>query len=321
MITKRKVGPRRLDFAQLRVDDTDHNAFFARQLWEIEQQLYHVEYPELIAKSLIPPKTGVNPAAKVFAYRMYDRFGVAKLLATYAEDLPRSDVRGKEYTVKIEGYGAAFGFSVMDIRGAAMAGIPLESEKADSARDTIERQLDAVYANGDTKAGSVGLYNLPNVPVYVIPNGAGGSQKWVDKTSLEVLTDLNAIALNSVSLTRGIERPTRMIVPLDQFADISTRPMFASASDTTILQYFLKNSPFIKEVVPWWRGKNAGAGGAIDRVIAYNPRPDKLAYLEPQPFEIFPPEQKGMQFKTSCHARTGGVFSRYPYSLTYADGI
>ena len=79
MTIKRQAGPRRLDFAQLRVDDADHNAFFARSLWEIEQQIYKVEYPELIAKSLIPPKVGVNPAAKTFAYRMFDRFGVAKL--------------------------------------------------------------------------------------------------------------------------------------------------------------------------------------------------------------------------------------------------
>lgn len=320
MIIKRKVGPRRLDFAQLRADDADHNAFFARQLWEIEQELYRVEYPELIAKSLIPAKTGVNPAAKVFAYRMYDRFGTAKLLASYAEDLPRSDVRGKEYTVKIEGYGSAFGFSIMDIRGAAMAGVPLESEKADAARDTIERTLDAVYASGDTKAGSKGLLNLANVPAYVIPLGGGGSALWKDKTSLEVLADLNGIAHNCASLTRGIERPSRMILPLDQFADISTRPMFAVGSDTTILQYFLKNSPYIKEVVPWWRCKGAGVGGA-DRVVAYTPDPKKVAYLEPQPFEIFPPEQRGMRFESACHARTGGVFSRYPYSLTYADGV
>lgn len=320
MTIKRKTSPRRLDFAQLRADDADHNGFFARQLWEIEQELYRVEYPELIAKSLIPPKTGINPAAKVFAYRMYDRFGTAKLLASYAEDLPRSDVRGKEYTVKIEGYGSSFGYSVMDIRGAAMAGIPLESEKADAARDTIERTLDAVYAVGDTKAGSKGLLNLVNVPAYVIPNGAGGSALWKDKTSLEVLADLNGIAHNSASLTRGIERPSRMLLPLDQFADISTRPMFASASDTTILQYFLKNSPYIKEVIPWWRCKGAGAG-ATDRVVVYTADPKKVAYIEPQPFEVFPPEPKGMTFKSSCHARTGGVFTRYPYSMTYADGV
>jgi hypothetical protein len=319
MTIKRQAGPRRLDFAQLRVDDADHNAFFARSLWEIEQQIYKVEYPELIAKSLIPPKVGVNPAAKTFAYRMFDRFGVAKLLASYAEDLPRSDIRGKEYTVRIEGYGASYGYSVMDIRGAAMAGIPLESEKADAARDTIERTLDEVYAIGDTKAGSKGILNLANVPAYVIPNGAGGSPLWVNKTQQEILADLNGIAHNSASLTRGIERPSRMLLDLDLFALISTTPMFATASDTTILQYFLKNSPYIKEVIPWWRCADAGAAG-VSRIVVYTPRPEKVQYLEPQPFEVFPPEQMGLRFQSACHARTGGVFTRYPFSLTYADG-
>lgn len=321
---------RRLDFASLRpgnnqgevrADAADLNAFFSRQLEFIERETYDVQYPELSSRKFVPTGTfGVPTGAKTYTYRSYDKVGTAKLLASYAEDLPRADVKGVESSIKIEGYGNSFGYSLQDIRAAAMANVPLESMKAEAARQVIETTLDVVYATGDAQAGSKGLLNIPNALSYVIPNGAAGTATWATKTPLEILADLNGIANYSWSQTYQIETPDTMVLPQDQYTLISTTPMFAvGGSDVTILSYFLKNSRFVKVVEPWYRCKAAGAAGA-DRIVCYRKDPRKLKGIEPQPFEIRPPQEKGLEYVSPCHARTAGVVCYYPWSVVYADG-
>lgn len=319
-----KTTRRRLDFASLRpennagevrADAADLNAFFSRQLEFIERETYDVLYPELLSRSMVPTGPfGVPTGAKTYTWRSYDKFGAAKLLASYAEDLPRADVRGSENFIKIEGYGNAFGYSLQDLRAAAMANVPLESMKAEAARQVIETTLDGVYATGDVKAGSKGLLNLANTLSYTI-TGA-----WSGKTPAQILADLNGIANYSWSQTFQIETPDTMLLDPTQFTLISTTPMFATGgSDVTILEFFLKNSRFVKTVLPWYRCTGAGAGPS-NRIVCYRRDPKKLRGIEPQPFEIRPPQEKGLEYVSPCHARTAGVVCYYPYSVVYADG-
>jgi hypothetical protein len=320
---------RRLDFASLRLDKNDPlakrldagdlNVFFARQLEHIEGETYDVQYPELIGKTLVPVNSRVGRGKKIYTYRQFDKVGVAKLLASYAEDLPRVDVRGREFSVRIEGYGASFGYSIQDIRAAAEENVPLDAMKAEAARQVIETTLDKIAAIGDTDTGAVGLLNIANATRVALPNGAGGKASWGKKTTLEILADLNALANKSYNLTYGIERAGTMVLPLDAFTLISTTPMSATIPNESILAVFLKNQQFVKEVVPWYRCTNAGLGGTLDRIVVYKKDPKKLEFIEPQPFEIFPPEAKNLEFVSPCHARTAGVVCRYPLSVTYGD--
>lgn len=325
-----KTSRRRLDFAGLRIesdsaarnDAADLNAFFSRQLEYIERETYDVQYPELMSRTFVPTGTfGVPNGAKTYTFRSYDKVAHAKLLASYAEDLPRSDVFGTESSIKIEGYGGAFGYSLQDIRAAAMANVPLESMKAEAARQGIETTLDGVYATGDSVAGSKGLLNLANTLVYVLPNGAAGTATWATKTQLEILADLNGIANYSWSQTYGIEKPDTMLLPQDQYTLISTTPMSSLVPTVTILDFFLANSKFVKSVEPWYRCKGAAANGTDDRAVCYKKDPRKLKGIEPQPFEIRPPQERGLEYVSPCHARTGGVVCYYPHSVVYADGL
>lgn len=330
-MTTPTVNPtRRLDFAALRLDASDPlaarvdagdlNVFFSRQLEHIESTAYEVQYPELLGKTLVPVNSKVGRGKKVYTYRMFDRVGVAKLLASYAEDLPRADVRGKEFSVEIKGYGSSFGYSILDIRNAAEEGVPLDAMKGQAARDVVETKLDKVAAVGDTLAGSKGLLNLANVLTYTIPNGAGGKASWGYKTNDEILADLIGMASKSFNSTFGLERPDTMAMPLDSYTLISTKPFSQYAPQVSILDVFLSRQQFVKTVVPWYRCTSAGTGGGtMDRIVCYKKDPKKLEFIEPQPFEILPPQQKNLEFVSPCHARTAGVVCRYPFSIVYGD--
>lgn len=314
------MAPRSYNLPKL---DAAENIFFARELEQIRARSYDIKYAERKIRMLVPVDNSVDPGAEVVTYSQYDRVGVAKIISSYAEDLPRADVKGKQFSVTVKGLGSSFGFSVQEIRAARMAGKPLDARKADAARQAIEDKIDSIGASGDAATGLVGLLNIANAQTYTITAGAGGQTTWntgaTPKTGLEVIKDMNSAVHTIVTTTKEAEKPDTMLLPVDKYAYIASTPLQAG-SDTTILQFFLRNSPYIKAVEPWEKLTGAGAG-PTNRMMVYRRDPDALQLVIPQEFESFPPEQEGLNSIIACHARTAGVQCYYPLSVLYADGI
>ena len=228
--------------------DADQTMFFQRELEHIKSRTYDIRYAELKARSLIPVSGEAGPGAESITYYQYDMVGVAKIIANYATDLPRADVRGKKFTSPVESLGASYGYSVQDIRAAAKAGKPLEQRKANAARRSIEQQINTIALFGNADHNLPGFLNNENVPVAsVAADGTGSSTEWSTKTPDQVVRDMNALANGIVSTTKGAEVPTTLLLPLSQFTYIASTRM-GDGSDTTILKFFLENSPFIREV-------------------------------------------------------------------------
>lgn len=314
------MAPRSYNLPKL---DAAENIFFARELEQIRARSYDVKYAMRKIRMLVPVDNSIDPGAEVVTYSQYDRVGVAKIIASYAEDLPRADVKGKQFSVTVKGIGDSYGFSVQEIRAARLAGKPLDARKADAARQAIEDKIDSIGAVGDTQTGLIGLLNIPSAQTYTITAGAGGQTTWntgaTPKTGLEVIKDMNSAAATVVTTTKEVEKPDTLLIPVDKYAYISSTPL-QSGSDTTILKFFLANSPYIKTVEPWEKLTGAGAGGT-NRMVIYRRDPDALQLVIPQEFEQFPPEQEGLNSVIACHARIAGVQCYYPLSILYADGI
>ncbi len=301
--------------------DAAESAFFARQLEEIRSRTYDVKLVELKARMLIPVDNSVPPGADVVTYRQFTAGGVAKIIASYADDLPRSDVFGKEYHVSLKGLGSSYGYNIQEIRAAQMTGLPLEQRRANASRRAIEELIDKLGQSGDADTGLLGLFNQPAALTFTIPNGASGFQAWSTKTPSEILADMNGATRNIVVQTKDIEHPDTMILPIDQYTLVAVTPFSAqNASNVTILEMYLKNNPWVSEVEPWYPLKGAGAG-ATDRMIVYKRDPDHLMLVISQEFEQFPPQQRGLEFVVPCHARCAGVQVPYPLSICYSDGI
>ena len=201
-----------------------------------------------------------------------------------------------------------------------MAGKPLEQRKANAARLAVDQKINQIAYNGDETNNLVGLFTHPNVTVYTLPtDGTGTSSKFKDKTADQILRDLNGMVNKVVELTQGVEAPDTLLLPPAVYGDLATRARSAT-SDTTILEFFLKNSPYVKTAMPIPECVGAGTGDT-DLIMMLNRDPDKLTLEIPQPFEQFAPQAKGLEFEIPCHARLGGVIVYYPLSLIKASGI
>ena len=300
--------------------DANESVFFSRELEFVKSKSYNVMYPELKARSLIPVSFEAGPGAETITYEQYDQVGMAKIVASYADDLPRADIKGKEFTSRVRSLGDAYGYNIQEIRAAKMVGKPLEQRKANAAKRAMEQKVDAIAALGDADFGLLGLINHPNISSTTLPaDGTGASTLWNTKTPLLIIRDMNKVANFIVENTKEVEQPDTMLMPVEQYNYISSTPMSVDNS-MTILKMFLANSPYIKNVIPWNKLKGAGAGG-LDRMIAYNKSPEKLTLEIPQDFEQLDVEQRGLEFLVPCHSRIGGVIIYYPLSVAYADGL
>ena len=102
--------------------DGDETAFFNRQLEFIKAKTFDILFPELKARSVLPVDFSAGPGAESITYRQFDQAGIAKIIANYAQDLPRADISGKEFTAKVRSLGASYGWTLQEIRAAKMAG-------------------------------------------------------------------------------------------------------------------------------------------------------------------------------------------------------
>lgn len=294
--------------------DAAESAFFARELEHVYAQTYDIKYPDLMARRFIPVSNEANPGATLVTYRQFDRRGKAKLAAPGAVDAPRVDVLGTEFPRPVRLATASYGWHLLELRQAAMAGRPLNARKASACRRAIEEVLDEVAAIGAPGFGiATGFINDADVAI----DAAAGV--WTGLTADQIIADVSGMWQNMVSDTLGIEKANGLVLPDAQHALIATLPR-STVSDTTVLEFLLRAFPGLEFIEPWYRMDAAGAGG-VDRGVMYRRSPSHLTQEIPSEFEQLPVFQKGQNFEIECLATTAGTAFYYPRSARYIDGI
>lgn len=299
--------------------DANESMFFARQLEAIKAQTYDVKRANLNALQLMPVSTDVPEGATTITYRQYDTVGMAKVIANYANDLPRADVTGKEFTSNIRSIGNAFGYNTQEIRSAIFAGVNLPARKAMAATRAHQEKINALAFTGDADHGLPGLISNANVPaVTLAADGTGSSKTFASKTADKIVRDVNSLITKIISQSKGVHRATEVWMPVEQYALIATTQN-STASDTTILQFLQQVHPGVtfRQVVEL---DGAGASSA-DRMYAIENSRDNWAIEIPMMMKMYSPQQKGLEFEVPVESRFGGVIIEYPLAFSFADGI
>lgn len=300
--------------------DAVGSLFFANQLNFIQSKVYEYEYPELEAFNVLPVTNNAPAGAEYITYMAYQGAGRARIIESYADDLPAADLQGFQMMQKIKSIGASYRYSHQEIRAAQWANVDLPFRQAEVARRAIMQEINTLAFIGNVQGGFTGFFNNPNVPLYTVPaDGVGGSTTWASKTPEQILRDLNNLTNQIVVNSNGVERPDTVLLPLDQYAMISSMAR-SPTTDTTILSFFLMNNPYIRQVVPIPQLAGAGPTG-LDIMIAYEMNVNKLAMEIPMPFIQYPPQERNLEFVINCEARFGGVSIFYPLSVNIAQGI
>lgn len=295
--------------------DAAESAFFARELEYVYAKTYDIKYPQLKARQFVPVSNEANPGARSVTYEQYDRVGRAKITAPGAVDAPRVDVFGKEFNRPVRLVTDSYGYHILEIREAAMAGKPLQTRKANAARRAIEEILDEVAALGSPEHGiATGFLNNADVSLETKTGAV-----WASASADTIIADVAKMYSKIDTVSKGVETANTLILPDAAWTVIATKPR-ATTSDTTVLEFLLRSFPMLTAVEKWYRCNDAGAASKT-RAVLYNRSPEYLSQEIPSEFEQLPVFQRGQNFEIECMATTAGTAFYYPLSACYMDDI
>jgi len=288
--------------------------FLERQLEYIRPQVFEVQYADIKYPTILPVTSEAGPGAQTFTYRIMDATGEFKVIADAADDLPRADISQTEKSINIRSIGGSFGYTVQELRAAQMANIALEQRRASAVRRAYEEKVEDIAMFGEASVGLSGFFNNSTVDLVV-------ADKWFTDsgtTAQEMLELLNYGVTAIVNGSKMKEEPDTILMPYEDYNKVSTTRN-SDSSDVTVLEYFLRTNPYIRNVEPI---NQLDADNSVldkNRMVVYKRDPQKVQLHIPQPLELFPPQQRGLEFIVPAHARVGGVALYYPKSVIYVQ--
>ena len=292
--------------------DAAETAMFKNQLEHMMEELFDVEYPDLMSKVFFPTDHNTPTGATSFSYKSFDRYGQAKIGGNYSDDAPLVNVDGTEYSGKIVPVRDAYSISVQDIRAAAMAGTPLDTMLADTARHVIEQSIDDLAAFGDADAGLKGFLDHDLIDTVGVVTGT-----WGTADPLEIIEDVQAL-WNSIPIATKLKhRPNTLLVPPAKWNELQK---IVPNTTVPISSWLIEHLPGLQSLEQWVLLDEAGSGDA-PRLMAYERSPRTGRIELPQEFEQFEPQWKNLAYVVNCHARCGGAKVFYPKAFAYMDGI
>lgn len=301
-----------------RLDDNE-SIFFARELEHIKTKAYDVEYPNLKQRDIFPVSFEADPADEYITYTMYDGVGMAQVVSDYATDFKNIELSGKQFTSRVRSLGAAYQYSIQEIRKAAKTGRALDQAKANTAKKAIMQLERDIAFYGDDVYDLKGWLNNVNIPDVTLPNG-----DWLNAATTpdEIVADANILANSVITNSKSVHSADTMLLPIPYYTKLASTPRSAN-SDKTILAFLMENNPFIKNVDWLTELSAANSNGKLarDKAIMYARDPDTMTLEIPQDFETFDPEPVALTFKVAVHERCGGVVVTRPLSQAFTDDI
>jgi hypothetical protein len=310
-----RLGVRMRDGKPFRAD-AGETALFARQLEYIRTKTYDVVYAETKALKYLPVSTDVPDGADSYVMRQWDMAGYAKIISSFADDLPSVTLLAQERAAKIVTLGNSYHYSIEEMKAAAYAGVPLTQKKAQAARMIHERKVDDLASSGDTDAGLDGFINNANVTLVPPVNGDWDGAA----TSDEILEDLYELEWSIVIASKELFAPDTLLMAPEAYKILATKPYSTTIPDS-ILTIFLRNAKFIRTVDQWHKLTDADAEGDGPRLIAYKKDPTVVEIVIPRPFTQEPPQVRNLSWVVNCHSRIGGVQIHYPLGIAYMDAV
>lgn len=318
-----KVGDEVLQYSydeDIKIATADDGlAFFISQLAVVEAKIYEVLYRHIVYQEFVPVDNSDPEWIDTVDYISYDAVTVGKFVGANARDLPQSDITAAKSTIPVFYGGNSYGYSLDELRKSQAMRIPVDVTKARMSFRGFQEHAQRVAFFGDADRGITGLFNNANV------QSDNSVVDWATATGQEIVADMNGLLIKIWQNSAETHVPNVLILPSNQWAKISSTRM-DSGTDTTILEFFMKNNLFKDltggelTVKPNFEVQTAGVAD-VNRMMAYELNDDNLTMRMPLPWRALAPQPDGLQVDVPAEYKFGGVEFRYPGSAAYRDFI
>lgn len=297
----------------------DGNAFYISQLANLEAKIYEAKYTNINYQECVPISTSVPEWADTWDYISYDAVTLGKFIGSSADDLPSVSLNANKTVVQIGYAGNSYDYSLDELRKSQQLRIPIDTTKGRAAFRGSQEHSQRVAYFGDADRAMTGLFNNPNLAL------DNSTTDWDTATGQEIVDDMNSLLIKVWIDSANVHLPNVLILDSTRYATVTSRRM-DSGTDTTIMQFFMKNNLFTTTtgqqliVKPRLQLLAAGVAGA-DRMMVYELNDDNLGLVNPIPWRPLAPQMKNLSIKIPCEYKISGVEFRYPFCGAYRDHI
>ena len=295
----------------------DVSVFLAQQLTHVRNQALEVKKAPLNAFQVFPVTTDIPKGADSAVQYIYDAVGIAKVIADYADDLPRVDVFATEQVVRVKDLGVSYGYSDKELANAAYARVNLSASKATKSRRAIDLKINQIAWKGDTANKITGFLNNPNISEYTLATGASGKTTFKSKTEAEILKDITEFLQTIADATNEVEQANTLLLAPNAYAHLATTRL--ANSDRTLLEFIRQVNPNLTRIMKVGELKGAATDGS-DMMVAGYFDPDYIKLEIPERFDQKPAERRNLETVINCTASVAGVTVTIPMAFVKAKG-
>lgn len=296
------------------VDSNQLQTFLVNQLAFTEATVYAKEFQVRTFRDVVDIKADGGMWANEIRYLKSEIKGTGKRINSTAMDIPTADIEYGDRSVPVYGGAIGYRYDIVELAQSVQIGRSLPADRADAAMEAFEFHMNAVALSGESPLAS--FFAFSGVPVSTV-TGAG----WDNLTADEIVNQLNDQIAIYVANTGQNRYPDTLVMSVARQSKL-LKPR-SSASDKTILQYFLENNlsklnGVDLKVVAVPQSTGAGAGG-LDRIVFYQKRPDVVRMHIPVPLMFLAPQPEGLSVMVPGFYRYAGIEFTRPNAALYVD--
>jgi hypothetical protein len=304
-------------------EDAGEAYYFARALDYIKAQTYDILFPDLNGLKLVPANTNYPSSVATITYRSWTMLGMAKIVANYADDLPRADVAGIEKFIPVRTVADSYGYNVMELIQSAATNSQIDARKASAARRAFDEKISSLALVGDADYGMIGITNNPNIS---LTTPITGSWSATATTGDEILADLTA-GYNAVpDQSNETHWVSTVALPTNAYRAATQKRVTSGDMNTTrtawdqfVIQTQNGGRP-IPTVLQIRELKTAGTGGTTLAIFGeFTLQSCEMPI--PMPFDQLPPQPRNLEMVIPCMGRAGSTIVYYPLAFTYMNGV
>lgn len=223
-------------------------------------------------------------------------------------------------------WGVELSWSIFELAKGMAVGRPVDVQKYNGMQIKWNMDVDEQVYIGDSSLGLYGLCNLSQVtPQNVANNAAATSRLWINKTPAEILADVNEALTAGWAATGYKVVATKLMLAPANFSYLVATPS-SSLTTESILSYLSRNAltnaetgrPL--EIVPVKWLTNAGAGGAVNRMVLYT-QDEQYVRFPMVGLNRTPMEFRSIFQLTTYYGALGVVEVPYAETIVYRDGM
>ena len=315
---------------QRATEDAQAVGFLTNNMLAIQTMIDEIMYTAYRLPNYIYLNTSIPDGARTYGVRVLNRVGRSQRITAPGFDAPSATVSESLVTQIIHWYGLDAEWSVDELRGAMMAGIPLDTASVEAA---VTGSLETMEAVGLTGGGyeEKGLLNLPTTGANkVILTTLADDNTFAELTSIEIRDLINGelskmIENSKETLGRNINTGATVYLPGTQY-DLLTTKYIGDNAEKTLMKSIKEDNPWthfagtplmIERVLEL---AGAGASDADRMVVAL--KHERVAEMgisiSPRVLRIM---DKGRVICAQVESKFSPLFVKRPSTIYYTDKI